>query len=67
MELWLLLFALIRFVQGQYEVPQATVEVYSPRGLKVSIPGNKYNIYICPFFKFNFFPEIVMSLFQFAI
>ncbi|XP_049819666.1 beta-1,3-glucan-binding protein-like [Aethina tumida] len=41
MELWLLLFALIRFVQGQYEVPQATVEVYSPRGLKVSIPDEE--------------------------
>ncbi|XP_049819261.1 beta-1,3-glucan-binding protein-like [Aethina tumida] len=41
MELWLLLFAFIRFAHGHYEVPQATVEVYSPRGLKVSIPDEE--------------------------
>ncbi|XP_049819661.1 beta-1,3-glucan-binding protein-like isoform X1 [Aethina tumida] len=41
MELWLLLFVFIKFAHGQYDVPQATVEVYSPRGLKVSIPDEE--------------------------
>ncbi|CAH0546478.1 unnamed protein product [Brassicogethes aeneus] len=31
----------IAIVSGQYEVPDATVEVYSPRGLKVSIPDEE--------------------------
>lgn len=32
------LFIIVPLVSGQYEVPDAIVEVFSPRGLKVSIP-----------------------------
>lgn len=37
--LLLLLLCEICLVKTQYEVPDATVEVFTPRGLRVSIPG----------------------------
>lgn len=29
-----------RLVYGQFVIPEATVEVFTPKGFRVSIPGN---------------------------
>ncbi|KAJ8954274.1 hypothetical protein NQ317_003312 [Molorchus minor] len=39
--LWLLFTCVFVCVQAQYEVPEATVEAYTPRGFSVSIPDEE--------------------------